>query len=361
MADDKDATVVVAEDGVVTVDLADVPEIEAAPVVEPKPADPPKQPRQRTPAAADEAAAALTQAVKTAEAEATARKAAEATAAAERRAAEEARRIAAQREQEAKGYKEQAENSQLTILDSGIERATNDIASYTAELERALEAGEFAKVAATQAKLGKATATLDRLESEKSSYEARKTATPTTEGRVEAAPQQSAFEQYVSGFAPVAQQWLRAHPECVPDSVGGNATSNAKMMAGHYAAKAKGLPEGTTEYFNVIEEHTGHRTPVSAAAAVVEAGDPTPKPAPRQPQRQPAPSAPVSREPPAANGSAPTQQTVRLTKEQQEIALISSAPRPGETDAQFRQRAFSTYAVEFLRAQAEGRIGRMTH
>ena len=378
---DKDITL--EDDGLVTIDITDAPElapsqdpvVEVAPVTTPKPAKRTAAPQ--APSAADEAAAALTQAVKTAETEAAKARAAEATALAERQQREAAQRLAAQREQEAKGYREQAEGHELTILSTGIENATKEIASYQAEMERAFEAGEFSKATAAQVKLSKASATLDRLEANKADFESGARKVKTAEGAVEAPPQVSAFEQYVSGYAPIAQAWLRAHPDCAPSQVGGDATKNAKMMAGHYDAVAKGLREGSTEYFQNIEEHVGLRTPVapvvtpatpiSAAADVIEAGDPAPKPAPR---RQAQPSAPVSREPPASNGTQPQTRSVRLTPEQQEVALLATSPRDiqmpngttvRESDADFKKRAFGQYARELIAATAEGKIGRTTH
>ena len=358
MAEPNAATVEVEEDGVVTVDVTDQPDLavpegeEAVIEAEPKVAKPAKEKPAAKPNAADEAAAALTQAVKTAD---DGRKAAEATALAERRAREEAQRLAEQRGQEAAGYREQAENSQLTIINSGIETATREVESYRAESERAMEAGEFSKATAAQAKMAKAAAALDRLEDAKINFEAGAKKMPTTEGRVEApvGPTLSAFERYVSDFTPQAQAWLRAHPECVPAGVGGDATKNAKMMAGHYDAIAKGYSLNSSEYFQTIEEHTGHRAPVSAAAAVKLAGEepevqPAAKPKPRMAQ----PSAPVSRDPP--NGPNRTVRSVTLTREQQEAAKMSFPHLPPD-------KALAQYARNLIELEAEGKMGRLTH
>ena len=358
MAEPNAATVEVEEEGIVTVDVTDQPELagaeEAEPVEvvepEPKPAKE-KAPKVVKPNAAEEAAAALTQAVKTAD---EGRKAAEATAMAERRAREEAQRLAEQRGQEAAGYREQAENRELAIIESGIESSTREIASHQSEWERAQEAGEFAKASAAQVKLAKAAAALDRLENAKATFETNAKRAPTTEGAVTAQPQLSPFEQYVSGFTPPAQAWLRAHPECVPAQWGGDQTKNAKMMAGHYDAVAKGQQMNSPEYFQTIEEHAGYRTPVSAAAAVVPAGEAevvpaAPKPKPRVAQ----PSAPVSREPPT-NGGLRTTRSVTLNKDQQDAAKMSF---PHKTP----QEAFALYARNLIELEAEGKMGRLTH
>lgn len=371
MAGQNDATVNVADDTVVTVELGDEALAAAAdelagaegaePVVEPKK---PAEPRQRSmrPSAAEEAAAALTQSLKTAE---DARKAAEATALAERQRAEAATRLAQQRETEAKELRERTEDQELTIITSGLDAAKRDLDAATAEAERAMEAGDFKATAAAQAKLARAGAAVDRYEARKAEYEAgvRKPATTaTTEGRVVEAPAGSAFERYVAGFAPRAQTWLRAHPECVPAEVGGSATKNAAMMQGHFAALKDGVQEGSEDYFRIIEEHTGYRAPVSAAANLTPAEtEPrtTPKP-PAAAPRRPAPAAPPTRDGTEV-GTAPTTRSIKLNPQQQEVALYSYPANPGESEQAHRARAFGIYARELIAAQAEGKIGRLTH
>lgn len=371
------ATVEIEDEGVVLVDVDDEAGTEQVKKVTDA-GQPASAPRTRqplpAPANADEASAALTQAVKAAD---DARKAAEATAQAERRRADDAARLASQREEEAKGYRERAETGELAMIESGIESTTREIAGHKADMQRAWEAGEFAAATEAQAKLSEASATLVQHKRDKANFESNSRKVQTTEGRVEA-PQvhQSAFEQYVSNpnMTPRSQAWLRAHPECVPSQYGGDATKNAKMMSGHYEALAKGIQPDTEAYFQTIEEHTGHRAPVTPVAAVSKAAEVTPAgeepeaPAKRQ-VRQAQPSAPVSRDAPGPGG-APATKSVRLTPEQQEIALLATSPREvltpdgrvvKESDADFKKRAFGQYARELMAATAEGKIGRMTH
>jgi len=364
------ATVEVTDDSVVTVELpkdqaTTDAEIAAAADVElgedGEPAKPEPKPKvlprvrlsEQAPAKqADEVLVALQ---KTVENQKASLSAAEATALAERRRADNATQLAQQREQEAKQARESAENTELALITTGVDNATRELASAEEELERALEAGEFKKAAQAQTKVSKAASALDRLETAKAAYEsgARK---PTTEGRVEA-PQThlTPFEQYVSSFAPAAQAWLRAHPDCVPANVGGNTTSNAKMMKGHYAALAEGAEPNSPDYFRIIEETAGYRQPTSLAAETVEAGEeevaPKPKPAPK---RLAQPSAPVTRDPPSATGVPRTTRTVSLTKDQQDAAKMSF---PQLTP----QQAFAQYARNLVELEAEGKLGRMTH
>ena len=370
MADkDKNETVDLEEEGVVTVDVSDKPElatvegvdadettekpvaIEAA--AEPKPKEKKTKTPRVKPTPESEATQALKQAVQTAE---DARRAAEQTAQAAIQRADAATRVAQSKEQEALSYKDQADARQLDIITTGIESSEREVTAYQQELQRAYEAGEFKTASETQVKLSKATARLDRLQDAKENLETT-IAKKTTEGKVEVQPQiqtqTDPFEQYISGFAPRAQSWLRAHRDCAPAQVGGNPTKNASMMAGHWDALAKNIQEGSDEYFRVIEEHAGYRTPVEAEAEEEEVVET--KPAAKQ-KLTAQPSAPVSREVPSAtNGQVPrTTRSVTLTKEQQEAAKMSF---PHLEPA----KAFAIYARNLLELEAEGKMGRLTH
>ena len=375
------ATVEVQDDAVVTVDI-DIPGLDnqeaLPPFKEVKDAvtdAKEKQLRTRTKTTDDEASAALTQAIQTAEnaaaEEKRRREAAEATAQSERNAravAEQAAQVAAQ---EAKGYREQAEGSELAATVTGIESAQREIASAQEEYQRAQEAADFPKTSAAQVKIAKAAAALDRLETKKAELEAGLRKAPAHEGRVEAPPPlqpSSSFEAYVSQYPPRPQAWLRAHPEFLPESItdgrgnvirlGGDTAKNKLMMKGHPAALGQGYEANSDDYFRVIEETVGMRepaapakSPTSKAAETETAGEQ--RPAPKQRQAQP--SAPVSREVPSASGQPqPGRRTVSLSKEQQDAAKISF---PHLTT----QKAFAEYAKNLLELEAEGKLGRTTH
>lgn len=283
------------------------------------------------------------------------RKAAEATALAERQRAEQAQRQADQYRQQHQSATEQAQAAQLTLIENSITSQQQTIEALEGEIARLYEAGEFAKVASANTKLSRATATLDRLEQQKIALENAPEA--TTEGRVEAPQNTSMFEQYVSQFAPAAQSWLRAHPECAPAQVGGNAQSNAKMMQGHWDAVGQGLAEGTPEYFRVIEEHAGYRQPTVTADTDAE---PVARPAGAS-KRAAQPSAPVTREPPSSKPLNRNVRDIRLNKDQQDAALISFPANQGETPEAHRKRAFGQYAMNLVALEAEGKMGRLTH
>jgi hypothetical protein len=307
-----------------------------------------------------EASEALAQAIRTAE---EAKRAAEATAASERARREDAERRAAQREAEAQAAVERAETSEIAVITHGIEAATREVAAYGAAAQKAMEDGEFGKVIEAQTALGRATARLDRLEAQKADYESGKTrrVAPARDagGQAEstAPSRQNVVEAYLSGYDLQAQNWLRAHPECLPPRVrtpdgavlelGGDQKKHNMMMAGHHDALAKGYALNSEDYFRTIEEHTGHRKAAEASASTNNKGGVVPR------TRPASPSAPVSRsDTPGETPRSPTR--VTLNRDQQEAARISY---PHKTT----KEAYALYAKELIEAQKEGKIGRLTH
>lgn len=279
-----------------------------------------------------------------------ARKAAEATALAERQRADNAERARLQAIKEAEEHQERANNSELTLIESRIASAQSELTALQDSYTHAAESGEFKQMGEIQVKLSRAAAALDRFEALKSELEANPKTVTTTEGRVTAEPQISVSEKALQGYAPAAQNWLRQHMDCLPPEVGGNATRNSLMMAGHFAAKAKGLAEGSDAYFKEIENHLDQET---HPTIVQQQAMPT-----TQARTAPPPAAPVSRDAPQANGQpqARSVREVRLTKEQQEIARMSFGG-PNVTD----QQAYGMYARNLLELEAEGKLGRTTH
>jgi hypothetical protein len=342
---EKDAVIEIEDEGTVTVDVTDHPDLAVDPV-EPEPKPVVTAPKPKTPAV-DEAAAALTAATKTAETERAARLAAEQTANSERQArlaAEEARRV---HEEENESLRERAGNSELTAVTSGIEAAKQAQEAAQREFERAMEAGEFPKASAAQVALSRAAAQIDRLEADKIRLESAPKR-PVTEGRVEA-PAGSPVEKYLAGFSPKSQSWLRSHMDCLPPALGGNRVKHAAMMLGHETAGDSGIPLESDDYFRTIEEKVGLREPVSAAAVVTPAEEATPKSKAAKVQ----PSAPVNRDVPAASG-ARTTRSVTLNKDQREAAKLSFPHLP-------EKEAFGIYARNLLDLESEGKIGRVTH
>jgi len=286
------------------------------------------------------------------------RAAAEATAAAERQRADQATRMAQQSEQEAAAAREAIASGEMTAVTTGLANAQKALASAKAELKAAHESGDVDKMVDAQEAIGNATAELRDFNNRKTALESGKRTGGGT-GTAEPRPSVtlSPLEQYIQSgnFAPAAQNWLRTHPECAPPFAGGDDKKNKSMMAGHYDAVDKGITANTPEYF----EHLEKRIASGEASA---AADPRSKAAAPAPARKAAPSAPPTNEPPAGAGTpVRSMRSVRLSPQQQETALFSYPAKPGEDDDAHRRRAFKVYAQEFLKAQAEGKIGRLTH
>ena len=375
-----DTEVEVPDEGIVTIDVAGDPgdPTTKAPVetgekgsqktdTEVVVATKEKEPRKRK-AQESEAAEALNNAIKVAEEERENQRkraeAAEATAAAERAKAVEAQRVAEQHAEEAKGYREQAEQGEIAAINAAIDGANKRVASAKLEYRRAKEAAEFDKESDAAEEMADAKADLKLAMQRKAELENGAVRQKAHEGRVEAPQRQntSAFEQYVGNMSPRSQSWLRAHPDCAPGAVGGNQTKNDKMMAGHYAAKAKGYAPDTEEYFNEIELSLGLRQPATVPAPTSVASDVEPA-GERRTRPAPAPAAPPSREPPSASGQpAPrTSQTVRLSAQQQEAAQISFPQNRGEDEQAWKRRAYASYAYNLVQLESEGRLGRTSH
>lgn len=281
----------------------------------------------------------------------------------QRRAAAEAR--ANEASKAVVSAQEEAATKELSALTGQIEGTQRELSALEAELAKLYEAGEFAKAAATQTKIGRATAALDRLESSKSGLEAKVESlanrVETEVTPVDPTATMAPLDRYISSqnFAPEAQIWLRAHPDCVPPQFGGKQDMNAKMLAGHYDAMGKNIPTNTPEYFAIIEQHIGERKaaeddPVDDVGDEEEVADAKPQKSPAKKTVKAQPSAPPSREAPSG-GQIPRQtRQVTLTPQQQEHARLSF---PEMTP----QKAYATYARNLLELESEGKMGRLTH
>lgn len=351
------ATVEIDDDTVVEVDIDAGADIEGT-VAKPTNGDAAAATAATT--AADEAAAALKKSLEESKKR---ENAALATADAERRRAQDAEARATAKDREVVAARESATNSQLVIITNRIDTANGALEAAKAEHRTAHEAGDIDKITDALAKIGSATAQIERFTGEKEAFEAQAAARAEQQETEAARVPDRSVEAYIGrGRSTAAAAFLRAHPDCLPADYGGTPKKNALMMAGHNMAMAQSIKVDTPEYFEVVESYI-NGGPVSAAAATTAAGDEAAAAtAQRQQQRKtPVPSAPPSRDPPAADGSPTGKQTVRLNGQQQEMALLSFPQKPGEDDSTWRKRAFGTYANNYAAAKREGIIGRLTH
>lgn len=250
---------------------------------------------------------------------------------------------------------------ELALITQSLEGANSQLGTLEQELARQNEAGEFKEAAKTQGKIARLAAQVDRLEVEKTTFEANigQRRTPTHEGTVQ--PPGSKVEQrqepgtigqqlerWLSTLDPPAAKWIREHPDCAPPNLGGTASGYKKMLAGHYAADAAGVETNSPEYFKMIEESVGLR----------QKEPPPGNNQQRRPQppgaRRPIPGAPPSREAPGGSQTPGRTRQVRLSKDQQEAALLSFPHlKP--------QEALAAYARNLVELEAEGKMGRTSH
>lgn len=343
----------VLDDSVIEIELPDdfVPEGEKAPKVVETPAD-----RQ-----AEDPSLALKQALEESE---RARIAAEQRADAEaRRASGESRRAAALA-QEATDARTSAAAVQIQNVTTEIDAAKRDMIAAKAAFKQAHEAGDTDKMADSQEQMALVGGTIRSLESRKVELEQAATRVPA-ERTPAGGGYDDPVDSYLSSpnFSTRSRSWLRAHPECLPSAVGGSEEKNAAALRGHHLALGQGFRIDSDEYFRVIEETTGIRQPVSAAARTTPAGQQEGKVSENPPRRTPIPSAAPTNEPPAANGNTtnPTKRSFKMTQDMQEVALLSFPIKPGEDEQAHRKRAFGSYAYNLQELQKEGKIGRTTH
>lgn len=264
------------------------------------------------------------------------------------------------REQQQATQDESAQR-ELALITQNLEASSSQLETLGEELARQNEAGEFKAAAATQVKISKLAAQVDRLETEKATFEANigQRRAPTHEGAVQPpgarveqrqeipATTGARLEQWLATLDPPAAKWIREHPDCAPPNLGGTESGYKKMMAGHWAAQAANVETNSPEYFKKIEESVGLRQ-----------AEPLPGEQRQQQRRQQPPgarraipSAPPSREVP---GNAPTpgrSRQVRLNKDQQEHALLAF-PHLAPKDA------LAAYARNLVELEAEGKMGR---
>lgn len=249
----------------------------------------------------------------------------------------DAQRQAAAREQELVRDRDDAQyNSILTAIaseQSALEKAESDYATLSA-------AGDWANAAKAQRAISIAAARMDRLEDNKSAFEARREELKRAPA---AQPEQPKLPDR-------AQQWLRDHPEFTTDRV-----KNEQIGAVHrYLTEVKRLPAFSESYFDALDNEFGFKSP------------PPPEPAPAAPAPAPARrsmpvSAPVSREVPTASGQRRSN-TMTLSPEEREIARNSFGSIKGAPDLtnDQKERLYAENKAKLNRMRASGEYRQTT-
>lgn len=145
----------------------------------------------------------------------------------------------------------EVQTSQLDLVNSAIERTTQNKAALKAKLSAAYTAQDFDAVAEVQSEMADNAANLAQLQAGKKALESAPKPVP----RAPADP----VEQFAAALSPASATWVRAHPEFVRDS-----HKNRQMIAAHELALARGLKADTPEYFASVEKTLDLTAPVVA-------------------------------------------------------------------------------------------------
>jgi len=191
--------------------------------------------------------------------------------------------------EEAEAAKTGSVDAQRLAIDNAIAANEAALASAKKSLSAAWSEGKFDDAAEIQATIATSAAEIAQLKAGKMALGTPDTATGRVERKPEPKPEpkpseDEKFNRYISQFSPVAQRWLREHPDAVT-----NPELNAKLIRAHHVAEDQGLEKEGPEYFQLLEEKLGYVDPAGGVEVDV------PPPRRTQQERQP-----VARQQPAA-------------------------------------------------------------
>jgi hypothetical protein len=201
--------------------------------------------------------------------------------------------------------------TQELAIDNAMRVAEREAAAAEEAIQRALEAADYAAAAKAQRILGQADNDLARLREGKTALSQEKTrAAPAPKpeaksdgGTVPSREPQSDWERveaYITqpSHPPRVQNYMREHYSDLFAN-GGARVNN--LVAAHYEAKARGLPEFSDEYFKAVDRHMGYDKSSEQTPPVQAAPEPVQPQQREQPPARPKaaipPAAPVSRGP----------------------------------------------------------------
>ena len=239
-----------------------------------------------------------------------------------------------------RGDREDAQyNGVLTAI--AAEQATLERAE--AEYAAALQAGEYTAAAKANAVISKATARIDRLEDNKSTFDEKRASKTTEPAQRQAPPQRPATVDQQIDSMPVpdnAKTWLRSHPELVTDP-----SQNNKLGAAHrYLTEIKGLTQFNQAYFDALETELGIKKPAAAPAS---------EPQPQQRRSMPV-SAPVTRDVPTTSGQRQTPSQITLSPEEVQIARSAYTDPTGKMTNADKERAYALNKIKLQKMRSNG-------
>lgn len=228
---------------------------------------------------------------------------------AERSARDASDKAAAEKTAESIRFRHVADQSRYESINVAI-KAKNDQSASTKESYRvAMEAGDHVAAAEAVGKISSIAQEIATLTTGKNALEQRFR---------EEKDNPPVVDKY-SMYSPRTAAWLKEHPECLPESQGGDRKKNALAMSAHHRALAEGHVPDTSEYFDFIETDMGYKEkPKDENAFEDEVEKPKPKP---KPAKNGNGVAPVTRAVPGAQQRSPTR--ITLTPAQREAAKMA--------------------------------------
>lgn len=201
--------------------------------------------------------------------------------------------------------KNEAQDSNLHLVNNAIESVKQNTEVLKSNYAAAMSSGDYERAAEFQQAMSNNAAKLLQLEQGKQALEAMpKQQAPAHVGVSDP------VEALASQLTPRSAAWIRRNPEYAT-----NPRLNQKMLAAHNLAVADGIPPDTDEYFEAVESVLNMRR----SEPVRQSDDPMADAAKPTQRRTPPPSAPVSRSS-AGPGTRPN--TVRLTSQEREMASM---------------------------------------
>lgn len=248
---------------------------------------------------------------------------------AEREARKQAEYFAQQQAQQVGYARTEVQDSNLKIILNAIDATEQAAANAEFEYAQAMAAGNHAIAAKAQRAMAQAEAHLLQLQNGRQRLE--ETLQDPTEGAVYA-PQVPSFEpmipqdpveMHASQLSQRSAQWLRAHPDAV-DKIG-------KLTRAHQDALEDGIIPDSDDYFAFIESRLGY----DSAAPQAQSRQSEPQPAPVN--RRSLASAPVSSAATVSSRSSGNGNSMILSSEEVEFALLAEPELP-------RDKAIESYA-----------------
>ena len=226
--------------------------------------------------------------------------------------AERERNAATQQAFQAKNAQDDAESR---LFDGAVAQLKSSTQVLKQELKAAWAAGDLDRAADIQEAIADNAAKVNSIEAGKQAIKERPKEQPRALDPV---------ERLASQLSPKSAAWVRAHPEYATDE-----RLTRKMIAAHQMAMADGIKVDSDDYFEAVEEAL-RIAPQRRAPVVVQEQDDdalSAAAAPTQQRRSSPPAAPVSRD---VSPSGERKRTIRLTKEEAEIARLT-----GQTEQEY--------------------------